>query len=153
MSEATKWLSRGVIVSIALGLCLVPHNLFAFPPDGTITVTSPNGGESWRQGSMHQITWSSSGITAGTYRITLWKGGVSQGVLASGLPHTWHTFNWTVGKLENAPDAVPGSGYTVKVRLQGETPSDVSNAPFTIAVPQSSRTITCLLYTSPSPRD
>jgi hypothetical protein len=100
-----------------------------------ITVTSPNGGENWQQGQSRQITWTSTGITSGTFQVTLWKGGISQGVVASGLPCTQHAFNWTVGQLENAPVAVPGPGYTIKVRLQNQTPSDFSNAAFTISAP------------------
>ncbi len=111
-----------------------------------ITVTSPNGGENWQQGQSRQITWTSTGITSGTFQVTLWKGGISQGVVASGLPCTQHAFNWTVGQLENAPVAVPGPGYTIKVRLQNQTPSDFSNAAFTISapLPAGAVTVTCL---------
>ncbi|MDY0298019.1 MAG: GPI anchored serine-threonine rich family protein [Acidobacteriota bacterium] len=136
-----EWIVRGFMVSVALAVCVAPHQLWAVPPTGTITVISPNGGENWPLGVMRQITWTTSGITSGTYQITLWKGGVSQGVLATRLPYTQHTFDWTVGKLANAPDATPGSGYTVKVRLQDEPTYDFSNAPFTIAAPLSAGTI------------
>ncbi|MDY0298132.1 MAG: hypothetical protein RB296_12530 [Acidobacteriota bacterium] len=98
-----------------------------------VTLTSPNGGESWRKGTHHNITWMSSGIIAGTYQITLWRGGTSLGVVASGVPYTQNAFEWIVGKLVNAADAAAGPGYTIKLRLQGETPNDFSNNTFTIA--------------------
>jgi hypothetical protein len=40
----------------------------------TITVTSPNGGESWQKGTSHNITWTSSGITTGTFTVRLFDG-------------------------------------------------------------------------------
>lgn len=97
-----------------------------------ITVTSPNGGELWTKGKMKSISWTTSGITSGTYQITLWKNGTSQGVIATGLSHPQNQFEWTVGKLANAADAAAGSGYTIKVRLQGQAYNDFSNAPFSI---------------------
>ncbi|MBN1547980.1 MAG: hypothetical protein JW902_15115, partial [Syntrophaceae bacterium] len=42
---------------------------------------------------------------------------------------------WVVGNLAVGADAAAGSGYTIKVRLQDEQPSDVSNGPFTIGIP------------------
>ena len=43
----------------------------------TITVTSPNGGESWVAGSTHAVTWTQTGLI-GTVTIDLYKGGVYQ---------------------------------------------------------------------------
>src|SRR3989338_7342012 len=42
------------------------------PPQASITVTSPNGGETWKQGETHNITWTSSGV--GNVIIQLYKG-------------------------------------------------------------------------------
>lgn len=120
------------IAFFGIGLVLLAGLAFS----QSITVTSPNGGEIWETGNIHAITWTTSGISSGTYQVTLWKGGVSQGVVATGLPHTQHAINcWTVGSLLNAPDVAPGPGYTIKVRLQGEPPYDFSDAPFTITAP------------------
>jgi len=41
-----------------------------------ITVTSPNGGESWPQGTSQNITWDSVGDVGSDVRIDLYKGGV-----------------------------------------------------------------------------
>lgn len=101
-------------------------------PATSITVTSPNGGENWQKGSSHNITWTTTGISAGTYQLTLWRGGSNLGVIASGLSHPQNSFPWTVGNLDGAPAVSPDSGYTIKVRLQGETANDFSNGPFTI---------------------
>ena len=98
----------------------------------TIQVLAPNGGENWRQGSIQTITWDSSGIESGTYQLTLWKDGASLGVIANGLPCTQRSFSWTAGNLESGGMAPAGSGYTVKIRLQGEAANDFSNAAFTL---------------------
>ena len=102
------------------------------PPTRSITVISPNGGENWNKGSNRNITWTTSGISAGTYQITLWQGGTSVGVVATGLPHPQHSFPWTVGSLASGPDAPEGTGYTIKVHLQGQDPNDFSDRPFEI---------------------
>jgi hypothetical protein len=50
------------------------NNYFTLSSQGSITVTSPNGGENWELGSSHYITWSSS--NAGSYvKIELYKSG------------------------------------------------------------------------------
>jgi len=107
-----------------------------------ITVTSPNGGESWVRGEIRNITWTAFGITAGTFQVTVWKGGSSQGVIATGLPVSQRSFNWIVGRLATGAEVAAGSGYTIKVRLQGEETNDFSDAPFTITAAGTLQTIT-----------
>src|SRR5205085_1903850 len=41
------------------------------PPAATLTVVSPNGGESWKIGTTHSITWSSTGLSGGSVKIEL----------------------------------------------------------------------------------
>ena len=52
----------------------------------SITVTSPNGGESWKRGTSHAITWSYMGSPGSTVKIMLLKGGVEVGTIASSVP-------------------------------------------------------------------
>src|SRR5262249_603091 len=52
-----------------------------------LTVTSPNGGESWRAGTSHPLLWVSSACT-GTVNAFLYKGGVLQSQLVSAAPNT-----------------------------------------------------------------
>ena len=40
----------------------------------TITVTSPNGGETWQRGTSHTVTWSYTGSPGSNVKITLLKG-------------------------------------------------------------------------------
>lgn len=61
-----------------------------------ITVTSPNGGESWKRGTTHAITWTTAGITGENVKIDLLKGTtvttIAQSAPNSGS-YTWKIFN------------------------------------------------------------
>ncbi len=97
-----------------------------------ISVASPNGGEHLKLGAKHTIEWTSCGLTSGTLKITLWKGSSNVGIIASGVPCSLKTYDWTVGNLEGAPGAAPAFGYTIKVKWQEQSLVDESDAPFTI---------------------
>jgi len=98
----------------------------AGPP--SISVTSPNGGENWQIGGPNKnITWTSSGIASGQYKITLWNGDTNIGVIASNISYSTHSFNWQVGKLSNGTTVATGLNYRVKVRVISEAPMDFSN--------------------------
>ncbi|MDK9699210.1 MAG: hypothetical protein OEM52_03535 [bacterium] len=93
----------------------------------TITVTSPNGGESWSIGSTYPITWISSGVT-GNVSIDVNRG-YPTGAWTSITNSTANsgTYDWIV----NAPTAT-----TTRVRIRSVTTTtigDTSNANFTIA--------------------
>lgn len=96
-----------------------------------LTVKTPNGGENWMQGATRTITWTCN-LTSGTLRITLYDGDTNLGAIATSIPVTQLSIPWTVGKLLNAPDAPIGSNYKIKIRHQGESYYDFSDAPFTI---------------------
>ena len=118
-----------VLVMFALGLAAQ-----------SITLRSPNGGERWQLGSTQTINWVSSGITAGTYKVTLWRGDENIGTIASEIPFDRHSYPWTVGELVGRPAATIGENYRIKVRLQGETPNDLSDGYFAITAAPGSRT-------------
>ena len=52
----------------------------------SITVTSPNGGESWDRSISHTITWSYTGSPGSNVKIVLLKGGVEVGTIANSVP-------------------------------------------------------------------
>ncbi len=97
----------------------------------TITVTAPNGGETWAAGTQHAITWTGSGgIFLGTpVAITLLRGGVPYAPIASLSFLSSGSFTWTV--CEHLGD---GADYQVRVACIGCDPpaQDDSDAPFTI---------------------
>jgi subtilisin family serine protease len=96
------------------------------PTPQSITVTAPNGGESWTAGTAHDITWT----WAGTYPVgsvnidysinsgSSWTS-VAAGTANDGI------FSWSV-------PATPSSACLVRVQEADGCPSDISNAVFAI---------------------
>ena len=100
---------------------------FLIPGDTTsasVTVTSPNGGESWAGASSRAITWTASGVTNVKLEYTL--DGSTWTVLTSSTAASTGSYTWTV----------PSSASTAaKVRVSDASNSavtDSSNAAFTI---------------------
>jgi endonuclease/exonuclease/phosphatase family metal-dependent hydrolase len=102
---------------------------FLIPGDSTsasVTVGSPNGGESWAGGSTQSITWTSTGVTNVRLEYTL--DGSTWTVITSSTAASTGSYAWTV----------PSSATTAaKVRVSDASNSvisDTSNAAFTITV-------------------
>jgi len=96
------------------------------PP--SITVTAPNGGETWIVGTTQTVTWTSQGIT-GTINIDLSTDGGS----------TWQ--NLAAGITDDGSEAVtvpdvPSTTCRIKVSEADGTPSDTSDADFSIIPPE-----------------
>jgi len=91
----------------------------------TLTVTSPNGGESWEATSVHNVTWTTQG-TVGNVKIEYsTNGGTSYTDIVASAPNNG-TYSWTVPNT-------PNSNCLVRIsEASSGTPSDVSNAAFTI---------------------
>lgn len=97
---------------------------------GSITVTSPNGGESLLPGSIHNITWTAPGVN-GTLKITLWKDGSLVGVIGKNITPGSGSFPWTVGTYGGGT-APEGTGYTIKIKEIGTTVADRSDSAFNL---------------------
>jgi len=90
-----------------------------------VDLTAPNGGESWKVGTTHSVTWNSN--AGGNVDISLYKGGAFQGVIAAGTANDG-TYSWTVPS-----DQTVGSDYRVRIALTGDaTVTDESDADFSI---------------------
>jgi endonuclease/exonuclease/phosphatase family metal-dependent hydrolase len=91
-----------------------------------VTVTAPNGGESWTGGSARTITWSSSGVTNVKLEYTL--NGSTWSVITASTAASAGSYAWTV----------PNTASTAaKVRVtdaSNAAVTDASNAAFTITV-------------------
>ena len=99
----------------------------ALPPTGTITVTAPNGGESYLQGDTVPIAWSSAGAVGSNVEILAHGGGQTLVVHAS--TSNDGAYNWLVPVAQ-----VTGTDYTIEIRsLPNTAIKDSSNAVFTIA--------------------
>ena len=103
---------------------------FSITAPPTLTVTSPNGGESWQAGTTHNITWASSNVI-GTIQIQPYSNNVSQANIAAAAPNTG-SYSWTIPT--NYP---PGSTYKMSLSAMSGAIWDFSDANFTITVPPS----------------
>jgi hypothetical protein len=111
-----------------------------------LTVTSPNGGETWSQGSTYNITWAKgSGPASGAdyVSIKLYKGSGDDGVLIRTIEEdpteeektpvkaNDGTYSWVI------PVDIPdGSDYEIRVKAkdaEGVVEEDESNVAFTIS--------------------
>jgi hypothetical protein len=109
----------------------VSDGVFSIVEPSSLTITSPNGGESLEVGSSHNITWTSSG-TVGNVIIEYSTNGGSSWRNIVTLTSNSNNYNWKV------PDT---PSKNCKVRLwennTDESPSDVSDAVFSIVSPSS----------------
>ena len=103
----------------------VPTPAIGFGLNGPITilVNAPNGGESWITGSIHNVTWTQSGMT-GMANVDLYKGGVFLKNLGT-ADVTTGVFAWTI-------DAAEAGGIDYRVRVSQGGMWDQSDANFTI---------------------
>jgi hypothetical protein len=101
------------------------------PPPPSITVVSPNGGDTWMVGSNQRIQWSYSGGLRGFVKVELLKGGVVNRTMTSfasiGSGGNG-SYNWMIPSNQ-----VSGSDYRIRVtsRLNGAY-TDTSNSDFRI---------------------
>ena len=115
-------------------------------PAGTIRVVSPNGGESFEQGSTHDISWSSSGNAGPLVRIELVKGGTVNSPVTSGTENDG-VFAWSV-----PPAQTPGTDYRIRITSTSDgSIADGSDGIFAIiAPPPPAATLTDLFIAGPS---
>jgi hypothetical protein len=93
----------------------------------SITVTSPNGGEVWQAGSVHPVTWTSTGTIA-RVKVEFSPGGNWGSVfstVAADLPNSG-SYSWTV------PSVYSANCY-VRVSDAAGTCSDMSDAAFRVS--------------------
>ncbi|MFC2146815.1 hypothetical protein ACFLRT_05570, partial [Acidobacteriota bacterium] len=98
------------------------------PPSGSLTVTSPNGGEVWAKGSTENITWTSSG-EVGNVRIYFSTDNGFQWTTIVSSTSNDGSYAWTL------PDII-ADNCLVKISEVGNSQiSDVSNDVFSIGGP------------------
>ncbi|NIN36323.1 MAG: hypothetical protein GTO60_15020, partial [Gammaproteobacteria bacterium] len=111
----------------------------------TLTLTSPNGGETLNSGDNHTITWTSTGTVGNVMLEYSINSGVSWTIITSSTANDG-SFDWTV----------PGISFTSEhclVRIseadEDRKPADTSDAEFTIISPE----IDSLTLVSPNGRE
>jgi hypothetical protein len=90
----------------------------------SVTVTSPNGGETWGIGTSHNITWTSSGVTNVKIELSTNNGSNWSNIIAS-TPSTG-TYSWNVSNTPSAQCLVRISD------VSSPSTQDVSDGVFTI---------------------
>ena len=95
-----------------------------------LTLLSPNGGEEWGPGTVHDVTWENTGIQ-GNLKLTLWQNDQLVALISNEFEPGVTSYAWTVGECLTGA-ALPGSGYTIKIKEIGGLNSDSGDAPFTI---------------------
>jgi hypothetical protein len=117
----------------------------------TITVTAPNGGETWRSGETKSINWSSNEVTE-PYCVALLKGGTEIGIIADNIPAGQRALSWHVGDpLVGGRTYGQGNDYRVQVRARSGEPKDDSNGPFTLSFVQAASPAAKVLGTPSAP--
>lgn len=101
--------------------------VFTITVPGGVALTSPDGGQEWKYGTSHEISWTSTGIdsVAVEYRnapANPWN------TIAASLPAAQAAVVWVI---PNDPTATA----EVRVRNRAGAQEDVSAAPFAITVP------------------
>jgi peptidoglycan/xylan/chitin deacetylase (PgdA/CDA1 family) len=94
----------------------------------TITVTAPNGGQSWVRGTVHSITWASTGSPGANVKIELLKGGVLNMVISSSTANDG-SYSWTISSTQ-----MVGSDYKIRITSTSITAiTDSSDSNFAIS--------------------
>jgi len=97
-------------------------------PDCGLTLTSPNGGESWVAGESHAITWNESDCGE-EVALELWRAGTKALTISANTPNDG-SYTWTAAQVGGQ-----SSGYRLRVIDLTSDALDESNADFTIAAP------------------
>jgi len=113
----------------------------------SITVTSPNGGETWQRGTTRTVTWDYTGSPGSTVKITLVKGSTEVGIITSSISigSGGHgSYSWPISSSASST----GNDYKVSVQsISQPAIKDTSNNYFTLTPTTTSPTIT---VTSPN---
>ena len=96
--------------------------------NSTISVGSPNGGETWQAGTPASITWTYTGNPGSNVKIELYKGISLNRTITSSTPIVSGSYLWQIPS-----DVAYGTDYLIKITSTASSSvSDVSNGYFTV---------------------
>lgn len=102
-------------------------SVIALPEYTTIIVKSPNGGESWANGTTKTITWTKVGQPGANVKIELYKAGVLNSVISSLTPNDG-VYSWYIPAFQPI-----GTDYKIKITSTSDSKyNDWSNNNFRI---------------------
>ncbi|MBT8390663.1 MAG: T9SS type A sorting domain-containing protein [Ignavibacteria bacterium] len=100
--------------------------ILPLPGQGTVQVTSPNGGEDWLVGSQQNITWTSSNVTNVKIEYSA-DNGVNWLNVVSSVPAASGSYSWTIPNT-------PSTECLVRIRdVANASVFDISDNTFTIS--------------------
>ncbi|MCX6155854.1 MAG: hypothetical protein NT007_17040 [Candidatus Kapabacteria bacterium] len=100
---------------------------------GSIAVTSPKGGELWDQGSIHGISWTSSGVSTCKIELSSDGGSTYPTIIASTVNAALGLYNWTIPS-----GLVTGAQYKIKITDESNIATFATSAAnFSITKPSS----------------
>jgi len=107
------------------------HPAWSPLPPPSLSLTAPDGGETWLKGSLQMLQWDYTGDPGPTVMIELLNGASVSRVITSGTPvgsGGSGSFNWTI------PYSLPiGTEYRIRITSTSNgTYTDTSDAPFTL---------------------
>jgi hypothetical protein len=97
----------------------------------SITVVSPNGGETLTLGNPGQIAWTTTGVSQDVKIVLLRSDNTVFGKIVENLAPASSPYAWTVGAT--VMGEAPAGSYKIRVITMDGVTKDVSDAPFAIA--------------------
>jgi hypothetical protein len=97
----------------------------------SLSISSPNGGEEWKRGTLKKITWDHAGRPGAYVRIELLKGDILHSTIAS---RAWKGFNGKGTRYWRLPKDLP-DGIDYKIRItstKNSAHTDTSDNAFSI---------------------
>lgn len=124
--------SVGAVTSYTFTNVTANHTISAsFSLISSITVTVPNGGESWKRGTSKTISWTYTGNPGASVKIELLKGGVLNKTITASTPigsGGVGSYNWSI-----PPNQTTGTNYTIRITsTTNGLYTDSSNGNFSI---------------------
>ncbi|MFA6170975.1 MAG: Ig-like domain-containing protein [Patescibacteria group bacterium] len=114
----------------------ITHSTVVDTTDPVIAVNSPNGGETWDEGSTHTLTWTATDNVTSSANILVTLDYSTDGSA------TWHNIVTNTSNSGGHPWTIPAGANSTNVFIRatatdaaGNTGSDMSNTAFNIAVP------------------
>ena len=93
----------------------------------SIRIVSPNGGENWKHGTTHTISWTKTGNPGANVRIQLYRGSSLVKTISSSTPNDG-SFSWSIPSAQAI-----GNDYKIKITSTNGAYNDWSDSNFRIS--------------------